>query len=157
MGDRPKRWIKDNPYKLIIINDSKYFVSFKDGQGVEIQVEVSKEIFDGMDSFELEDLRQRNKIDRHIFDCESLDDIANDKILNKSISLEDEVIRKSTFEDLRNAINELPEISKRRIKKYYFEEMTQQEIANSEHISLRAVQYSLKMALDELRKKIKKF
>lgn len=158
MVDRPKRRkSKDNPYTLIIMNDNKYFVSFKDGKGIQIQVEVSKEVFDSMDNFELEDISQMHKIDRHLERNEVYDETLNSRILYKPISLEDEVIRKSSFEDLRNAINELPEMQKRRIKKYYFEEMTQQEIADSENITLRAVQYSLSTSLEELRKKLNKF
>ena len=39
------------------------------------------------------------------------------------MSLEDEFIRKSRFEDLINAINKLSDVQKRRIKMYYFEQL----------------------------------
>ena len=76
--------------------------------------------------------------------------------MDKPISLEDEVIRKSTFEDVRNAIEQLPDIQKRRIKDMYFNHCTQQQIADKDNTSLRAVQYSLHIALDNLKKILNK-
>ena len=71
--------------------------------------------------------------------------------MNKSIGLEDYVIQKSTFEDLKKAIDLLPEIQKRRIKKYYFEDMTQQQIADEENVDIRSIQYTLNIALKKLK------
>ena len=76
--------------------------------------------------------------------------------MDKPISLEDEVIRKATFEDVRNAIETLSDIQKRRIKLYYFEGKTQEEIAEIEQVNIRNVQSTLKDALDNLKKIIKK-
>ena len=75
--------------------------------------------------------------------------------MDKPISLEDEVIRKATFEDVRNAIETLSDIQKRRIKLYYFEGKTQEEIAEIEQVNIRNVQSTLKDALDNLKKNIK--
>ena len=61
---------------------------------------------------------------------------------------------KTDFENLINAINSLPKIQKRRIKKYYFDEMTQQQIADEEGVDIRSIQYSLGIALKKLKKLI---
>lgn len=54
-----------------------------------------------------------------------------------------------------SAINSLNSIQKDRIKKYYFEDKTLQEIADEEGCSPRAVKYSIDHAIENLRKKLK--
>lgn len=65
---RPKRRrYKDNPYRLEIDNVCKvYIVSFKDSQGIIQKIEISEEIFNALDKFELEDLSEMNEYDNHI-------------------------------------------------------------------------------------------
>ena len=77
--------------------------------------------------------------------------------MDKPISLEEQFENKIINEKLRGAISSLSEIQKRRIKMYYFERMTQQEIADKEGVSLRAVQYTLNDAIEEMKKIFKKF
>lgn len=53
--ERPKRRKdKDNPYTIIKVNN-QYFISFKDNINVKRVIEVSKEVFNAFDKFELED------------------------------------------------------------------------------------------------------
>ena len=63
MSKRPKRRkYRDNPYTLneITINN-KYFISFKDSRGEYNNVEISKEIYELFDYYELRDLSQMNE------------------------------------------------------------------------------------------------
>lgn len=56
MVDRPKRRKKmDNPYNLKIINNN-YYIIFKSNNKYN-EVEVTKEVFDLMNRFELDDLK----------------------------------------------------------------------------------------------------
>ena len=65
MVDRPKRRKKiDNPYNLKIINNN-YYIIFKSNNKYN-EVEVTKEVFDLMNRFELDDLKELNEFDRHI-------------------------------------------------------------------------------------------
>lgn len=157
MSNRPKRRKhKDNPYVLNYLEERDvYIVSFRDLDGVNQEVEVSEEIYNLFDKFELEDLSELNKYDNHIEHSELYDNTLEKRIVDKSMNLDDEIIRKTTFEDLRKAINKLPEIQKRRIKKYYFYEKTQQKIADEENVDIRAVQYSLNLALKKLKEILK--
>ena len=65
-----RRKDKDNPYEIFSVGidtDSPHFyVSFKDGQGVQICMEIDKAVFDLLDRFELDDLSFLNEWDRHI-------------------------------------------------------------------------------------------
>ena len=149
--ERPRRRKnKDNPYKLIEKNNQgKYMVSFKDGIGILRVVEISKEVYEAFDTFELIDKSQMNKNERHIEQSEIYNNNLNNRALNKVESLEDEIIRKSTFEDLKSAIYSLSEVQKRRIKLYYFEDKT-------EGVNIRNVQNSLRLALDNRNPKTRK-
>lgn len=152
---RPKRSRKkDNPYTLEII-DEKYYVLFKDSKNILRNIEVGKDVFDLMDRFELDDVREINEYKRHIEYNEIYENNLNKRSFNNQVSLEDEIINKSIFEDLIKAVNMLPEIQKRRIKKYYFENKTQKQIAEEENVDIRAIQYTLHIALKKLKEILK--
>ena len=61
-----------------------------------------------------------------------------------------------SYEELRNAINTLSDIQKRRIKMYYFEDMTLDEIAKLENTTHQAISKSNKNALKKLNMELKK-
>lgn len=85
MNTLPKRRRKkDNPYTLLYESDSnKYFVLFKDARGVLNKVEVSNIIYNAFNRFELEDISELHKIDKHI-DMNPLDEEKYYKINNES-------------------------------------------------------------------------
>lgn len=157
MAERPKRRkYKDNPYTLKYIEEKNiYLISFKDVKGHLQDVEVSKEVYKAFDRFELDDLSELNEYDNHIEHSELFENNLERRMKDKPISLEDEMIRKSTFEELKKAISQLSEIQKRRIIKYYFEDKTQQQIADEEMVDIRAIQYSLNIALKKLKEILK--
>lgn len=158
MAERPKRRrYKDNPYTLKYVEEKNiYIVSFKDVKGHLQNVEVSKEIYLAFDRFELEDLSEMNEYDNHIEHSEIYENNLELRAKNKPISLEDEVIQKSTFEELKKAIDSLPNIQRRRIKKYYFEEKNEIQIAKEENATHQAVHKSLSNALIKLKEILKK-
>lgn len=153
MSKRPKRRkYKDNPYTLneITINN-KYFISFKDSRGEYNNVEISKEIYELFDYYELRDLSQMNEYDNHIEHSEIYENNLNKRAKEKEISLEDYMIQKYSFHELKKSIDELPAIQRERIKKYYFEEKNEYEIAKEEGVSHQAIH----IGLDRARKKLK--
>lgn len=155
--ERPKRRkSKDNPYTLKIINNT-YIVTFIDGNNVKREISLSKEVFNEMDKFELEDISQMHKVDRHIERKEFSEININKKALVKPALLEDDFINNTSFKELRDAIDKLPNIQKRRIKKYYFDEKNEYEIAMEENTSQQAINKSLKHAIKNLKKFLKKF
>ena len=158
MDIRPKRRkAKDNPYTLKYIDEKKiYIICFKDGKGIDRKVEVTEEIYNAFDKFELHDLKELNEYDRHIEHSQIYENNLYHRVKDRPISLEDEIIRKTTFEELKNAINLLPEIQKRRIKQFYFQELTTKEIADKEHCTQHSVRVSIRRAIQELNKILKK-
>lgn len=145
---------KYNPY-TIEVREEKYYVVFKDGNNVLQEISITKEVYDAFDKFELEDISQIHKIRKHIEHNEVYEETLYQRSAIESISVEDEVSTKIINEELRSAINELNEIQKRRIIKYYFYDKTYEEIAKEENCTKRAVKFSIDIGIEKISKKIK--
>lgn len=151
MNNRPKRRrFKDNPYSLIR-NNNKYIVRFKDGSNYEHNVQVTEKIYNCFNQFELIDLSQMNEFDRHIEHFQAYESILYKNLLNKEDDIETIVIELLEKEKLYKAINLLPKIQKKRILQYYFKNLSKKEIAKSENCSIRAIQFSIDIAIKNLK------
>lgn len=161
MVNRPKRRKdKDNPYSLDF-KENNYVVSFKTVKNEYKEVKVSEEVFKAFDKFELEDISQLHKVDKHIDmrvidNTEYMDIILFNNAVNDEISIEEQIENKILQEELKKAILELSEVQKRRVIKYYFENKTLQKIAEEEGCSIVSVKESLDSSINKLRKKLKK-
>lgn len=158
MAERPKRRKhKDNPYTLEFIEEkNSYRVSFKDVKGKFCRIEVNKEIYQAFDRFELDDLSELNEFDNHIEHSEVYENNLNERAMDKPLGVDEIVETMLINEELKKAINELSDIQKRRIRMYYFEDMTLEDIARVEKTSHQAISKSIIKALAELRKILKK-
>lgn len=158
MSNRPKRRkFKDNPYTIIEIEISnKYFVTFKGSRGIFNKVEVSKDIYELFNYYELRDLSQMNEYDNHIEYSEIYENNLNKRAIKKEKSIEEIILEKFSFNELKKAIEELPEIQKQRIKKYYFEDKNEYEIAKEEGISHQAIHIGLERARKKLKEILEK-
>lgn len=118
MANMPKRKkSKDNPYTLIfddILN--KYFVSFKDISKKEQIIEISEDVFEALNKFELEDISQMHKFDKHIEHSELYEETIYKRAINSVLSVEDIVDKKITITELKDAINTLSEKEKKELK-----------------------------------------
>lgn len=154
MKSNPKRRKnKDNPYTIVFLeNENKYFIRFENEENVAICIPIEKEIFEIFNEYELIELSQMNRYDRHIEHSELSEITLNKKMINKPESVENIVCDIVEKERLYNAVLSLPESQKRRILMYYFGNYTQKEIADKEKCSIRAIQYSLKIGLKNLKK-----
>lgn len=157
MAERPKRRrYKDNPYTLIYIEEKNtYMVSFKDVRGNLQQIEVSEEIYKTFDKFELQDIKELNEYDRHIEHSEIFENNINARVKDKPTSLEDEVINKTLIDEIKKEINNLPAIQRERIKKYFFENKTYEEIARDEGVNKTSIMRAINNGLEKISKKIK--
>ncbi len=148
---------KDNPYTLGYDEDKKvYTVEFKDGKRVLHKIEISEKVYQAFDKFELEDISQIHKYRSHIEHSEIFDNKLEERMLAKPITIEESVEKKILIEDVKAIIDSLPDMQKRRLKKYYFEDKTLEEIAFEEKCSKVAVKYSIDIALEKISQKIKK-
>lgn len=155
---RPKRRkAKDNHYTLqsIGINTEhpKFFVSFRDGAGIMRTEEVSKELFELFNQFELDDLAEMNEADRHYEQSELTDETLHLRAVTPQMTAEDMIFQSLDNQKLHEAIAILPEVQRRRVRMYFFDGMTLEEIASFENCKYQQIQKSIERA----KQKIKKF
>lgn len=156
MDIRPKRRkFKDNPYELLSdSNNNLYYIKFKDINGIH-EINVNKEIFDLFDEAEkYENARYKEYFD-HIEHSEQTEANLSIKNVIQKTSIENEVINKIIREEISDALNLLPEIQRRRIIKYFFEEKTYNQIAQEEKCSIVSIKYSVDYGIKNLSKNIK--
>lgn len=151
-----RRKSKDNPYTIIYCESNQtYIVNFRDSKGVFQNIELTDELYRIFDKFELEDISMMHKVDKYIEHSELFDETLYKRSIKTIISLEEQVEKNMTNAELKKAINKLSEVQKRRIKMYYFEDLTLEEIAEIEECSFQAVSKSINIALQNLKKILK--
>ena len=141
---------KYNPYELAVENE-KYYVTFIDGQGFHHKEQISHELYELFDRFELEDISQLNVISRYQEHSELAEGTLNQRALIQPESMEDEVYRKIIYDQLHTAIKKLPDIQRRRVLLYYFGGFTYERIADMEGCTKMAVKFSIDNAVKKLR------
>lgn len=141
---------KYNPYELTWENE-EYFVSFSDGNGVHHKERISQELYELLDRFELEDISHLNVVSRYYEHSELTDGTLNQRALLKPEPLEDSIHRKIMYDQRHIAIAKLPDIQRRRLQMYYFEEYTYEQIAAIEGCSKMAIKFSIDIAIKKLK------
>ncbi len=153
MDDRHPKRRKDkyNPYTLTIQN-GKYYLAFKDGQGVHHQMEISETLYALMNSFELDDLSHLNEWDRHIEQSELSDATLENRMAELPESVEETVCKQFLYEQLHRAIDTLPMMQRRRVILYFFYDLTYEEIAKVEGCTVMPIKRSIDRALKKIKK-----
>ena len=148
---RPKRRKdKYNPYTLSQKED-KHYLSFRDGQGILRELQITKELFEVLNRFELDDLSVLNEWDRHIEHFEQTEQSLNRRAFSKEESVEETVLRSIEYERLHRAITQLPETQRQRLILYYFEGLTYEQIARMEGCTIMPVKRSIDSAIKKLK------
>ena len=96
----------------------KYFVNFRDGEGKVHSFEISRELYEAFNEFELEDVSYLNEWDRRIEQSEVWDETLDEATSKNVKTLEEEVLYKIQVSDLYRVIESLPAVQKRRLKLY---------------------------------------
>ena len=155
MDKRPKRRKdKYNPY-ILYTKAGRYYISFVDVNNNFQEIEVSQEVFESFNKFELEDISQMNEYDRHLEHSEVEENTLYQKSVSSEQPLEEYFENVQVTENLHIAINKLPEVQKRRLKKYYFEEKTFDEIALEEGCTYQSIQRSVYRAVAKIKNILK--
>lgn len=116
MDKRPKRRKdKYNPYTLYT-KAGRYYISFVDVNNNFQEIEVSQEVFESFNKFELEDISQMNEYDRHLEHSEVDENTLYQKSVSSEQPLEEYFDKAQDSENLHMAINKLPNVQKRRLK-----------------------------------------
>lgn len=106
---------KYNPYTLYT-KAGRYYISFVDVNNNFQKIEVSQEVFESFNRFELEDISQMNEYDRHLEHSEVYEHTLYQKNVSSEQPLEEYFDKAQDSENLHMAINKLPNVQKRRLK-----------------------------------------
>ena len=155
MDKRPKRRKdKYNPYTLCS-EKGRYYISFVDVNNNFQEIAVSQKVFESFNKFELEDISQMNEYDRHLEHSEVDENTLYQKSVSSEQPLEEYFDKAQDAENLHMAISKLPDVQKRRLKKYYFEDKTFDKIALEEGCTYQCVQRSVYRAVEKIKNILK--
>lgn len=114
---------KDNPYTLGYDEEKfAYTVEFVNGRKQFHKIEITEELYNVFDKFELEDIFQIHKYRSHIEHSELREETLIVRMLEKPITIEKEVEDKLLLDEIKEVIASLPIVQKRRLQKYYFKD-----------------------------------
>ena len=138
-------------------NGTRYFISFKDGQGEHHELEVSEQLF-----FEFRQMERRNRNllqwdERHREFNEVWDETLYRRALRVPKSLDESMIEKERNELFYKAVARLPEIQRRRFLLYYEYDFNYYDIAAMEHCTAQAVRRSVVLAREKIKVQMKKY
>ena len=136
---------------------TRYFISFKDGQGEHHELEVSEQLF-----FEFRQMERRNRNlqqwdERHREFNEVWDETLYRRALRMPKSLDERMIEEERNELLSKAVDQLPEIQRRRFLLYYEYDFNFYQIAGMEHCTASAVQKSVSVAREKVKAEMRKY
>jgi RNA polymerase sigma-70 factor (ECF subfamily) len=147
----------ENPYTLRLDdNDGKdimrYFVSFKDGEGIHRETEISRPIFNEFLKFDKIERNLTRWGERHIEQSEQTDETLWQRMVKPPKSLEETVFDSERNERLRLAIQQLPEIQRRRFVLHHEIGLTYEQIGEMGGCTFQAVAKSAKAAETTIKK-----
>jgi RNA polymerase sigma-70 factor (ECF subfamily) len=137
----------------IVEGITHYFVSFKDGQDIHREIEVSRPVYTEFLRFVKAERNLHRWSERHLEQSELTDETLCERAFHQPKSVEDTVFDSIRNRRLRQTVLDLPEIQRRRFILYYEFGLTYVQIARTENCSAKAVEHSVEIA----RKKIKKY
>lgn len=136
---------------------TRYFISFKDGQGGYHELEVSEQFFI---EFRQMERRNRNLLqwdERHREFSEVWDETLNRRALRLPKSIEELIIEQERSELFNRTIAALPKIQRRRFLLYYEYDYNYYEIAAMEHCTASSVGQSITRAKEKIKAQMKKY
>lgn len=156
LDPRPKRRRdEENPYEIYTagINTAhpRFYLFFKDCDGVKRWMEIDKTLFDAFDEFELDDLSFFNEVGRHYEKSDVTEATLNKRAVKPQESVEETVSQRIEVDKLHQAIAQLPEKQRRRLVLYYLGEFTYEQIAEMERCKHPAIIKSISSALKKLK------
>ncbi|HCC34741.1 MAG TPA: RNA polymerase [Ruminococcaceae bacterium] len=149
-----------NPYTLrteVTEGIMHYYVSFKDGQAVLRETEVSRPVYLEFCRFVKQERNLRRWDERHTEQSDLTDESLYSRALNPPKSVEETVFDSQRDERLRQAIEDLPEVQRRRFILYHEFGLTYEQIAEMEGCSKVSAFRSVNRAKEKIKEAIKNF
>ncbi len=153
-------WYRSRTYILreeVTENGTRYFISFKDGQDISHELNVSYDFYMAFRRLELDNRRLENWDWRHREFSEVRDETLNRRALRLPKDVDELIIEEEQAELLYKAIAALPEIQRRRFLLYYEYEYNYYEIAAMEHCTASSVGQSIARAKEKVKAQMNKY
>ena len=153
-------WYRSRTYILrekVTENGTRYFISFKDGQGISYELNVSYDFYMAFRRLELDNRKLENWDWRHREFSEIMEETLNWRAVKPPKSIEELILEEERAELLQRAIHTLPEIQRRRFLLYYEYEYNYYKIAAMEHCTASSVGQSINRAKEKIKAQMKKY
>ena len=139
----------------ISIGITHYYVSFRDGEGIIHETEVSRPVYLEIRQFGQQERNLRRSDERYKEQSNLTDAKLNERALHTAESVEKIVQDNLKSSYLQQIISELPETQRRRLELYHEFGLTFQQIADMEGCSKASVFRSINKAEAKIREEIK--
>jgi len=153
-----RRKANDNPYEIFTVgiktDHPHFFVRFTDGAGEHRCLEITEELYQALNEFELRDLSFLNEVDNHYEQSALTEASLHERAVSNQKSVEETVLQHLQSERLHSAIAQLPELQRRRLVLYYFGNYTYEQIGEMEGCIKCAVKFSIDIAIRTLKEKM---
>lgn len=151
-GAHPKRKKdKYNPYTLVE-EKGYYFIRFKDSSGTPQNVPLTPDLYELFNSFELADISHMNLVTRHFEQSDLTEEAVSARSFLIPLTVEETAFLSCEKEVLHRAMDQLSESQQRRLRLYYWDGLTYEQIANLEGCSHPAIIKSINGAIKKLKK-----
>ena len=141
--------------KEIIEGITHYYISFADGEAVRREIEISRPVYLEFLRFVKTERNLRRWNERHTEQSELTDETLYKRALHPPKEFEDMFLDSLQNEQLRLAIQELPEIQRRRFVLHHEFGFTYEQIADMEGCKKQSICESVIRAEEKIKEKIK--
>ena len=138
--------------KEIIAGFTHYYVSFRDSNGSQQEIEVHRRVFLECLRIVRAERNLRRWDERHVEQSGLTDETLYNRALDPQKSVEESALDNFRNEQLRQAIHSLPKIQRRRFVLYHVYGFTYEQIAETEGCSFQAVAKAVKVAESAIKK-----
>jgi RNA polymerase sigma-70 factor (ECF subfamily) len=148
-----------NPYTLrteIVEGITHYHVSFVDGQAIHRETEVSRPVYLEFERFVKVERNLKRKDERNTEQSDLTEEMLHKRAFYPQKSVEETTLDSLRDEQLRLAIESLPEIQRRRFILYHEFGLTYEQIAKMEGCKRQPVPRSVERANEKIREAVKK-
>jgi RNA polymerase sigma factor (sigma-70 family) len=153
-------WYRNRTYILrekVTEDGTRYFISFKDGQGISYELSVSYDFYMAFRRLELDNRKLDTWDWRHREFSEIYEETLNRRALRLPKAVDELIIEEEQAELLRKAIVALPEIQRRRFLLYHEYDLNYYQIGAMEHCTQQTVRRSVIIAREKIKAQMKNY
>lgn len=153
-------WYRNRTYILreeVTEDRTRYFISFKDGQGISYELNVSYDFYMAFRRLELDNRKLDTWDWRHRKFSEIYEETLNRRALRLPKAVDELIIEEEQTELLHKTIAALPKIQRRRFLLYHEYDLNYYQIGAMEHCTPQAVRRSVIIAREKIKAQMKNY